>query len=96
MSEYLSIDGKRIGVADFTDEVAATAKNVDIRGTSLTALPAMDAATDVWIINNPGLTALPAMDAATFVRIINNPGLAALPAMDSAIDVRINDLKQNQ
>ena len=41
----------------------------------LTALPALDASTDVWVVNCPGLTALPALDAATVVRVVNCPGL---------------------
>lgn len=35
------------------------------------------AATDVWVINNPGLTALPELPNATYVWVENNPGLTA-------------------
>ena len=86
---YFFVDGRRIGADKIKPSDLASAKRVEIRDVDITALPALDAATDVWVVNCPGLTALPALDAATVVRVDNCPGLTALPALDAATDVRV-------
>ena len=76
MSEYLFVDGRRIGVNEFTAEVAKTAKRVEARGLkTLTSLPPMPAATVLWLDNLP-LLAEADTSAATVLWLDNLPLLA--------------------
>ena len=75
MSGYLFVDGRHIGLDDFTEEVAHTAKKVEMRHyDGPVKLPALPAATDLWLENLPGLTEADT-SAATVLRLENLPGL---------------------
>ena len=53
---YLFVDGRQIGLDEFTEEVARTAKRVEMRDfDGPVTLPALPAATDVWLENLPNL-----------------------------------------